>query len=273
MCTSDREAPPASATPETPASDAMKSARHHATTARTESEDVAQCSLWKPFRQAMDTTVKCMCHKRVPQLSQMSTVECGLTCLAMILSYYGRRTSVSELRTECGGGRDGLSALRLVNAARNYGLKVRALSLQQCDLSTLPLPAIVHWEFNHFLVVEHWLRKWVRVVDPAGGRRKLTTGEFDSGFTGVIILLAPGMQFQRRKATTRALLRQYLRQYVRLAPIALIQVVGISFLIQALGLLLPLATRFIVDQVLPFKMNNVIVILGVGWALSHWRRL
>ncbi len=267
MCTSDREELPASATPETPASDTVKSARHHAPAIQTELRDAAQSLPWQHFRLAMYRTVKRMRHKRVPQLSQMSTVECGLTCLAMILSYYGRRTSVSELRTECGGGRDGLSALHLVNAARHYGLKVRAFSLQHCDLSMVPLPAIVHWEFNHFLVVERWSRKWVRVVDPSGGRKKLTVSEFDSGFTGVVMLLAPDLHFQRRKATTRASLRRYLTQYIRLARAVFIQVIGISLLIQALGLLLPLATRFIIDQVLPFKMNNVMLILGVGLGL------
>src|SRR5690242_2890725 len=71
---------------------------------------------------------------RVPQLSQMTMVECGAACLAMVLSYYGRKTSVSEVSTHCEIGRDGLSALSIVKAARSYGLRVRAISLPQNDL-------------------------------------------------------------------------------------------------------------------------------------------
>ncbi|HLZ62649.1 MAG TPA: peptidase domain-containing ABC transporter [Ktedonosporobacter sp.] len=206
-------------------------------------------------------------RRRVPQLSQMSMVECGLACLAMIFSYYGRSTSISELRTRCGVGRDGLSALNLVRVARQYGMKVRAMSLQQHDLSTMRLPAIVHWEFNHFLVVESWSRGSVRVVDPAGGRRRLTPAEFDAGFTGVVILLEPGASFQRCKGSSRSSIRHYLAQYVRLAPMVLVQVVCLSLLIQGFGLLLPLTTRFIIDQVLPFKLSGVMGMLGLGMVM------
>jgi len=86
----------------------------------------------------------------------MSGVECGAACLAMILLYYGRKTSVSEIREHCSVGRDGLSALSIVKAAREYGLRVRAVSLQENDFRFITLPAIVHWEFNHFLIVERW---------------------------------------------------------------------------------------------------------------------
>lgn len=206
-------------------------------------------------------------RRRVPQLSQMSMVECGLACLAMIFSYYGRGTSISELRTQCGVGRDGLSALNLVRVARRYGMKVRAMSLQRNDLSTISLPVIVHWEFNHFVVVESWSRSAVRVVDPAGGRRRLTLEEFDAGFTGVVILLEPGANFQRCKEPSRASVRRHLAQYVRLAPPVLVQVICLSLLIQVFGLLLPLITRFIIDQVLPFRLSGVMGMLGLGMVL------
>jgi ABC-type bacteriocin/lantibiotic exporter with double-glycine peptidase domain len=94
----------------------------------------------------------------------MGAVECGAACLAMILSYYGRKTSVSEVRDYCGVGRDGLSALNIVKAARSYGLRVRAVSLKENDFRYVTLPAIVHWEFNHFLIVERWTPKYVDLV-------------------------------------------------------------------------------------------------------------
>src|SRR5487761_522436 len=95
-----------------------------------------------------------MFRRRVPELLQMSAVECGAACLAMILSYHGRKTSISEIYKNIGIGRDGLSALSLVQAARRYGLKVRTISSEINNFRFVSLPAIVYWEFNHFLVVE-----------------------------------------------------------------------------------------------------------------------
>src|SRR5579875_1290304 len=132
--------------------------------------------------------------RRVPPLLQMTQVECGLTCVAMLLSYYGRKTSVGELRARFGGGRDGLSALGIVKAARTFGMRVRAISLQHCDFRHVMLPAIVHWEFDHYVVVERWSPKYVWVVDPAGGRKKLSSEEFDKGFTGIVIMMEPGVK-------------------------------------------------------------------------------
>src|SRR5690349_9144906 len=95
---------------------------------------------------------------RVPPVLQMTAIECGAACLAMILGYYGRKTRVAEVRDLYGVGRDGLSALGIVKAARSYGMRVRAISLQGQidDFRFISLPVIVHWEFNHFMVVERW---------------------------------------------------------------------------------------------------------------------
>src|SRR5260221_6317289 len=105
-------------------------------------------------------------RRRVPVLLQMSVVECAAACLAMILSYYGRKTPVAECRTCFGMGRDGVSARTLADVARSFGLRVRALSLEPADFKDVPLPAIAHWNFNHFMVVESWSEKMVEIVDP-----------------------------------------------------------------------------------------------------------
>src|SRR5690349_23364402 len=105
-------------------------------------------------------------RRRVPVLLQMSSVECGAACLAMILSYYGHATTVSEIRERCSPDRDGLSAHTLVNTARSYGLRVRPVTLREHDLRYASLPAIIHWEFNHFLVLEHWTSTSAEVIDP-----------------------------------------------------------------------------------------------------------
>ena len=220
--------------------------------------------VWTFLWHALHAMIWKMRGKRVPQESQMSAVECGLACLAMILTYYGRKTSVSELRTHYGVGRDGVSALSIVRAARHYGMRVRAVSLQQNDFRFVKLPAIVHWEFNHFVIVERWSRKRVDVVDPARGRCRQTHDEFDAGFTGVVITLEPGVSFDRHAAPSRRAFRTYVQQYIQQAPGTFLQLLGASLLLLVIGLALPLLTKVVVDQVLPFRMDNVMTVLGIG---------
>ncbi len=201
---------------------------------------------------------------RVPVLQQISMVECGAACLAMLLSYYGRKTTVSEIREQCGVGRDGLSALSIVKSARKYGMRVRAVSLQENNFRSITLPAIVHWEFNHFIVVEHWSPKFVEVVDPAAGRKRMTAKEFDEGFTGVVIMMEPGVQFSRENKVSQLSLRSYAKSYIQQAPLSLIQVLGASLLLQVLGLIFPLLSKIALDDLIPLKMNDALQLFGIG---------
>ncbi|MBV9709129.1 MAG: peptidase domain-containing ABC transporter [Chloroflexi bacterium] len=205
--------------------------------------------------------------RRVPVLLQISMVECGPACLAMLLSYYGRKTTVSEVREKCGVGRDGLNALGIVKAARKYGTRVRGVSLPENDFRFVTLPAIAHWEFNHFIVVERWTPRYVDVVDPASGRRRMTAKEFDEGFTGVVIMLEPGVQFSRENKVSHLNLGTYAKKYISQAPVALVQVLGASLLLQLLGLVFPLLSKVAIDSLIPMKMSSTLQIFGIGMIL------
>jgi len=194
----------------------------------------------------------------------MSNVECGAACLAMILSFYGRKTSISEIREHCGIGRDGLSAFALVKAASAYGLRTRAISVEIEDLRFVPLPAIIHWNFNHFLVVERWSSNTVEVVDPGQGRMRLSAEEFERCFTGVVITLEPGIAFERQGSATKGNVWAYATNYVKLAPGALLQVIGASLLLQLFGLATPIFTKVVVDQFIPFGLHDELQLLGLG---------
>jgi ABC-type bacteriocin/lantibiotic exporter with double-glycine peptidase domain len=130
--------------------------------------------------------------RRIPIILQLTRTECGLACLAMILNHHGRKVELSELREHFGSGRDGASALAISQAARAYGLRAKAYSLKPADLKQLTFPAIVHWNFDHFVVVECWSPHHVQIIDPAAGRLRLTAAEFDAGFTGGRFDLRPG---------------------------------------------------------------------------------
>jgi ABC-type bacteriocin/lantibiotic exporter with double-glycine peptidase domain len=188
----------------------------------------------------------------------------------MLLRYYGRHVTIAEIHDRYGGGRDGLSASRMVQAAQHYGLYVKALSLPKSNLHGIHMPAIVHWEFNHFIVVERWTPDHVNVVDPASGRKRLSREEFSNGFTGIVIQLTPGPAFAQLTKQAREMerphlnLRTYALRYLKQSPLIVVQIVGVTLLLQLFGLTMPLLTKVVIDRIIPFSMNNILGILGIG---------
>lgn len=218
----------------------------------------------QPFRQRLRSTIRNLRQPRVPQILQMSAVECGAACLAMILSYYGRKTTVSEIRERCGIGRDGLSARQIARAAQSYGLRVRIISLPKNDFRAVRLPVIIHWGFDHFTVLERWSPRRIDVVDPAAGRISPAIDEFDTSFTGIVILLEPGAHFVKGRTLSPLNGRAYLATCLKQAPWTLFQILLASLLLQAFGLSIPLLTKVVVDNVVPQHAQSLIVLLGLG---------
>jgi len=135
-------------------------------------------------------------HVRVPSVLQMEATECGAASLAMVLAHHGRHESLETLRVACGVARDGSTARNLVAAARGFGLRTRALRCDVDALMGLALPVIVHWRFNHFVVVEGRSRRGWYLNDPSGGPRLCSLDEFDESFTGVAIEMVPDQGFE-----------------------------------------------------------------------------
>ena len=195
---------------------------------------------------------------RVPLVLQLTEVECGAACLAMILGYFGRPTRVSECREACGGSRDGATAQAIANTAAEYGLRMRGYSIETSKFRHVPLPAIAHWEFNHFVVVEGWKKARVNVVDPAVGRRSLTHAEFDKGFTGVVLTAerptAMAVAGKPGGFGWRDSLKQVLTS--KGMPGVLAQIIVASLLLQLFALASPIMMRFLFDRVLPFGLRE-----------------
>src|SRR5258708_22247873 len=228
--------------------------------AETVPQRAARPGFWRTLRAAVPRLGK----RRVPVLEGMTIAECGAACLAMILSYHGRPTSVTEIRDYCGVGRDGLTALSIARAARQYGLRVRAVSLQENNFHGIPLPASVYWEFTEFLIVERWSPGSVDLVDPAGGARRVTSEEFEESFTGVVLMFDSGVHFAPRAASSGLNLGSYLIHDARNAPTTLLQVLAASLLVQLFGLAVPVLTEVVVNQIIPFGLHDALVLVGIG---------
>ena len=133
---------------------------------------------------------------KVPIVMQMEALECGAASLAMVLAYYDKWIPLEQVREDCDVSRDGAKAGNIARAARSYGLNAQGYRLEPDQVKEKAVfPCIVHWEFNHFIVVCGFKHGKVYINDPARGSVVLSEKEFDEGFTGVCIVLSPGEEF------------------------------------------------------------------------------
>ena len=130
-------------------------------------------------------------------LQQLDAVECGAASLGIVLAHFGRWVPLGELREACCVGRDGSTMGDIASAAERYGMSAKGWRRELRQLRQLPLPAILHWDFKHFLVLEGYKNQVYYVNDPANGRRAVSEEELDRGFTGVALVCEPGPDFQR----------------------------------------------------------------------------
>ena len=135
--------------------------------------------------------------KKVPPIIQMEAVECGAASLAMILAYYGKWVPLEQVRAECGVSRDGASMSNIVKAARYYGLEAKGKAIAISGLRKMEqFPCIVYWEFRHFVVLKGFRGNHALINDPARGTVKVPMEKFEESYTGMVIVLSPGENFE-----------------------------------------------------------------------------
>lgn len=189
---------------------------------------------------------------KVPVVMQMEALECGAASLTMVLSYYDKWIPLEQVRSDCGVSRDGSSAKNILLAARNYGLIAKGYRMEPDALrQNGKFPCIVHWEFNHFIVVDGFKGDKVYLNDPARGNYTLSMEEFDEGFTGVCIMLEPGEDFTPSGEPKSML--TFARKRLEGCFVA-IAFVFLSTLITAfLGAINPLFSRIFLEKVITNK--------------------
>ena len=205
-------------------------------------------------------------RNRTPTVLQMEAAECGAASLAMVLAHYGRWVPLGELRIECGVSRDGAKASNLLKAARRYGLKGKGFKKEAESLRNLRTPAILFWNFNHFVVLEGFGKKGAYLNDPASGPRIVSEEEIEEAFTGVVLVFEPGPDF--RKEGERPSAWAGLRQRLRGSETALAYLVLVSLALVIPGLLIPTFARVFVDQVLLGHLESWLIPLILGMGLT-----
>lgn len=180
----------------------------------------------------------------------MEAVECGAAALAIVLGFHGRIMPLEELRVACGVSRDGSKALNIVKAARHLGMTAKGYKYDVASLAKAPLPAILFWEFNHFVVLEGFGRRGdvFYINDPASGPRKVSAKDFDTSYTGVTLTFEPGPDFTRGGAKPGIL--PFLLARLRGCRMAFLFALLCALFLVLPGLIVPAFTRIFIDDFL-----------------------
>ncbi|MEU2234747.1 NHLP family bacteriocin export ABC transporter peptidase/permease/ATPase subunit [Streptomyces vietnamensis] len=196
---------------------------------------------------------------------QMEAVECGAAALAMVLGHHGRFVPLEELRIACGVSRDGSRAGNLLKAARGYGLQAKGMQMDLAALAEVRAPAVLFWEFNHYVVYEGTGRRFGRpgvyVNDPGSGRRFVPMEQFDTSFTGIVLTFEPGPGF--RRGGNRPGVLAALPARLRGTSGTMAAAVVASLLLVAVGAWVPALSRTYIDM---FLIGNQTSLLGVVFA-------
>ncbi len=205
-------------------------------------------------------------RRRTPVVLQAEASECGLACLAMIASRFGNRVGLASLRRTLSVSVKGASLEQLMGMARQLKLSARALQLELDELGELDCPCVLHWDFNHFVVLESVRGDRIAIIDPAVGLRRLSASEVGRSFTGVALELKPAPEFEVRQPEQRLGLGVFL-QGARGLKSSLAQVLVLSLTIQVLALLAPFYSQLVIDEVVVSSDRDLLLVLALGFGL------
>ena len=205
-------------------------------------------------------------RKSLPIFRQSEAAECGLACVGMVASYWGKEYDLPALRRKFPITLQGAALNDLIRVSKNLGLTTRALKVEMGALPEISLPAIIHWEFNHFVVLSKIGKNYVIIHDPAVGQRRISLPELSKSFTGVVLELRPDADFQKEKIKSRISLYKFFSQ-VRGLLTPLIQILVFSILIQFAAIVMPFLTQMAIDNVAPTNDLELLKVLALGFGV------
>jgi HlyB family type I secretion system ABC transporter len=205
--------------------------------------------------------------RRFPFVWQIDEMDCGPASLAMVCRHFGREVSLAKIRRLCHTATDGTSLKAICQAASELGLAARPLKVSRRHLDQMPLPAIAHWEGNHWLVVFDVGKKFIRVADPGCGLRKVPRADFEQKWSGYVALFDYTTAFEQTPEGRPLLAWAW--PFLRTFRGVLAQALGLSVLVSILQLLFPVLTQVVVDRVMVDHDLDLLktVLLAMGVAL------
>jgi ATP-binding cassette subfamily B protein RaxB len=210
--------------------------------------------------------------RHLPLVRQAEGTECGHACLAMIAGWFGHRIDLVSLRMSHATSANGLSVHSMAHLAEQIGLKARALRLEPQYLAQLKMPAVLHWDMNHFVVLKSVGRRTIVVHDPARGVLRLTPGEVADHFTGIAVEFSPAENFKPIRRERRLPLSRLLSGAGAMVRQG-IQIVLLSLFMEALLLVAPWYMQIAIDDVIPRGDTRVLWLLAGAFAVVALFRL
>ncbi|WP_025149537.1 peptidase domain-containing ABC transporter [Bacillus sp. H1a] len=214
--------------------------------------------------------------RKVNFIQQMEFSECGLACMAMILNSYGYHISLNTLRSEYPSPRGGYSFLDLTLIAEQKNLNAQAFQASLKQLKQLNLPAILHWEHTHFVVLEKINDTQFHIVDPAKGKMKLSAELMAEKFTGYAMIFQPNKKFQPFTEEKESFFKKYAKQHWRW----LLAVLILTLFLQVVVVSIPLFTQWFTDEILMVnetsnytKAGFIIISIFTGYLILNGSRM
>ncbi|WP_237049404.1 cysteine peptidase family C39 domain-containing protein [Lentibacillus amyloliquefaciens] len=200
-------------------------------------------------------------RRRVPFIEQMQQTECGLCCMAMLMSYYKSSISLYDMREIAGSGRDGTTLKQLSNLANHLNFGANWYKVAHDRLHELDNPSILFWDDRHYVVLEKVTKSAFIIVDPAMGRQKLRNDQFIESYTGYLLAITPNENFKRKKA------KSVWMPFIKILwekPKLLASVLAVTIVLQILTLGVPMLIQRIIDGVIMPARENLLDIFLIG---------
>lgn len=205
-------------------------------------------------------------RKRLPILLQTEAAECGLACLSMVATYWGHHIDIASMRRRFSVSLKGVTLKSLMAIAQGLALQTRPLKLDLEHLPELKLPAILHWDMNHFVVLQSVTQRDVVIHDPGVGARRLPMAEFAKHFTGVALELTPATTFEKKQETQNFSLFSLMGQVTGVRR-GMVQLLALGLALQVCALVAPFYMQWLVDEALLAADRDLITVLGCGFLL------
>ena len=211
-------------------------------------------------------------RSRVPLVHQTESSECGLACLAMICNHYGKNSNLISLRQQFNLSARGTTLAGMKEIAEQLGLASRCLSLELHELNSLKIPCILHWDFNHFVVLVGVKQNRVILHDPARGRRTINLEEMSQYFTGIALEVWPGSTFTEEQESHHFSLKALAAKVHGLKG-TLAKIFFYSLIIESINLLIPIGTQLALDHAIPAADVGLLTLICIGLLLFTFLRL